>query len=109
MNVDGEEEILDTSALYTQVYVDKARLIGHIRSCLQSTPQVSLVQLLRKQPLEQGLAELVTYLQLGEDNFDLLVDDTVEETISWSVVDTYDERIERRVKLPRLIYLENTG
>lgn len=109
MDLGGEEEDLDKSVLYTQVYVDKARLLGHIQRSLQITPQISLVQLLRKQPLEQGLAELVAYLQLGEDHFDLLVDDSVEEIIAWSVKDTEDERLERRVKLPRLIFLENAG
>ncbi len=58
---------MDAAALYSQVVVDKARLARHIRHALQERSQVTLRELTDAQPLQQGLAELVTYLQLGSE------------------------------------------
>ncbi len=60
---------LDAAALFSQVVVDKARLARHIRHTLQARSQVTLRELCEMQPLQQGLAELVAYLQLAGDGF----------------------------------------
>lgn len=100
----GEEEA-DASALYHQVVVDKAALASHIRQSLQQASQVTLAELCKKRPLQKGLAELIAYLELGQEtlsarHFAMLVDEEQEEWIQWQ---TGEETV-RRAKVPRIIY-----
>lgn len=73
----------DASVLFEQIYVDPARLAQTVRQSLQRDPQISLARVIRAQPLEQGLAELVTYLSLTDDLFQVIFDETVTDQISW--------------------------
>lgn len=100
---------MDATVLYSQVFIDKARLMRHIRQALQDRPQVTLGGLCRLQPLQHGLAELVTYLQLGGDNFMIVVDEASSETIVWKSEspDTPDaQTCLKQAKLPRVILWE---
>jgi len=102
---DGDEN-LDTRALYSQVVVDKAVISAHIRQSLQNQSQVSLRELCQSHPLEQGLAELVAYLELGGNSgagerFTMVIDDTVEDRIEW----TGEQHTRRVARMPRVIYL----
>lgn len=102
---DGNEE-MDASALYTQVVVDKIALARHIRQSLQACSQVSLSELCRTRPLQKGLAELVAYLELGEEKisgtrFTMLIDESQEDHIAW----TGQDGTARLAHLPRIIYL----
>jgi hypothetical protein len=82
-SVEPGQDGFDASTLFEQVYVDPARLSLGVRRCLQHRTQVGLAELLREQPLEQGLAELVTYLALTDDTFRVVFDDTVREHVNW--------------------------
>lgn len=103
----GEGDI-DTSALYSQVIVDKARISRHIRQALQDRSQISLRDLIRSQPLRQGLAELVTYLQLGEESFAMSVDESIQDLIGWNGTTADGNPTERTATLPRVIFVRKT-
>jgi Protein of unknown function (DUF3375) len=110
--LDTEEEDVDTARLFNQVVVDKARLRAAIARALRRDPQVSLRRLLQEEPLQQGLAELVAYLELAHagntpgaaDGVRAVVDENVQESVHWQVVDTAGVVFERRARLPRVIY-----
>ncbi len=72
----GDEDV-DPAALYSQVVVDKARLARHIRQALQDADAGHAARAAgRASRCEQGLAELVAYLQLGAEAFQAVVDET---------------------------------
>ncbi len=105
----GNEE-LDSSALFSQVIIDKAAIKQHIRQSLQDKSQISLLELCHTRPISQGLAELVAYLELAGDHsqtgrFQIVVDDSIEDIISWQVLDKDNNSIKRKACLPRIIYL----
>ncbi len=91
----------EADALYAQVVIDKAQLARHIRHALQDLPQISLRELCDRQPLQHGLAELVTYLQLANEGFASVVDESVSEQISWRGADDCI----RQASLPRVIFV----
>lgn len=95
----GEAD-LDTQSLFNQVFVDKARLLGHVREALSAQSQISLGQLLDRNPLRQGLAELVAYLTLRGEDFDLVFDEASTEEIVWE-----GEERGRKARLPRLTFV----
>ena len=100
----GDQDI-DPSALFDQVMVDKARLTRHIRHALQERAQVTLGELVAAQPLQQGLAELVAYLQLGSDNFSIVVDEASSEPIRWQATAPKGQELLRSARLPRVIFM----
>jgi len=91
---------LDASALFDQVRVDKALLAGQVRQMLQQRAQVTLSEVLQAHPLQQGLGELVAYLQLASESTQAVVDDTVLEAVHWS-----NASGTRQAHLPRVIFV----
>ena len=105
--LEAGETDLDAAALFTQVRVDKSALSSHIRQSLQTKPQVSLGELLQTKPLEQGLGELVAYLQLASESPHAVVDDATLESVEWLATDHDHEPVTRRAQLSRVIFVRN--
>ena len=95
----GDED-LDAGALFSQFVVDKAALAQHVRQSLQQQTQITLAELLASRPLQQGLAELVAYLSLAAQPGRAVIDETVEDHVSW--VSRSGAR--KRATLPRVIF-----
>jgi hypothetical protein len=96
----GDEEI-DAAALFAQFMVDKGALAGHIRHALQDRTQITLRELLDLRPVQQGLAELVAYLQLAGENTKATVDEAVTDTVTWQT----PEGVGKQARLSRVIFL----
>lgn len=107
----GDDDI-DTGRLFDQIVVDKIRLRSTLQQALRKRAQISLRELLDTQPLRQGLAELVAYLELAHadadggtiDGLRALVDETVEEPVRWQAMNPNGETIVREARLPRVIF-----
>lgn len=102
----GEGEV-DETALYAQVVVDRVLLASHIRQALQEQSQVTLREVIASHPLQHGLAELVTYLQLGSETFNTMVDEATRELIDWEVTLDGGARVRKRATLPRMIFVRD--
>jgi len=106
---DGDDDI-DTARLFDQHVVDKARLREVLRQALRRQSQISLRALLVTQPLQQGLAELVTWLELahagssGLDGLRATVDDDVQEIVEWAMHGTDGSTVRRRAQIPRVVF-----
>ena len=108
--LEAGEADMDAAALFSQVRVDKAALSSHIRQSLQTRAQISLAELLQTRPLEQGLGELVAYLQLASDAPNSVVDESTLESVEWQAQDVQDnlhDPVTRRAQLPRVIFVRN--
>lgn len=107
IKIESDEPEVDDVALYLQVVIDKTQLARHIRNALQEHTQVTLRELTEMQPLKQGLAELVAYLQLGSDAFTTVVDGNTVDTIAWqrATTDGGEGATTRRARLPRVIFV----
>jgi len=100
MDIVAGAEDFDASLLFEQVYVDPQPLTRRIRQSLQREPQVGLGRLIEEHPLEQGLAELVTYLALEDPLFSVVFDDLHIDQVAWR-----DESGRDRVaRLPRVTF-----
>jgi hypothetical protein len=91
---------LDASALFNQVFVDKARLLGQIEEHLRSESQVSLKQVLSRTPLEEGLTELVAYFSIASESRYATIDESVNEEVAWRDRDGQM----RRARIPLLLF-----
>jgi hypothetical protein len=100
----GDADV-DSAALYAQVAIDRTQLARHIRQALQNRSQVTLRELIEAQPLRQGLAELVAYLQLGCESFRTVVDEDNSETITWKAAAADGVPVRKGARLPRVIFV----
>jgi len=102
LNLLAGEGDLDPHALFDQVRVDKALLAGQVRQMLQQRAQVTLSEVLAEHPLQQGLGELVAYLQLASESAHAVVDDSVLDTVQW-----HNAQTTRQARLPRVIFVRS--
>ncbi|MEB0057268.1 MULTISPECIES: DUF3375 domain-containing protein [unclassified Variovorax] len=103
--LDTGESDGDAAALFSQVVVDKAQLERHVRKALQERTQVTLKEMTQMHPLHHGLAELVAYLQLADETFGAVVDETNEDLIVWNSMGRDAISHPRRARLPRVIFV----
>ncbi|MCB2181617.1 MAG: DUF3375 domain-containing protein [Desulfobulbaceae bacterium] len=100
--VDIEEGSTDTLAdsLFEQVYVDEQELKANIRKALQTENQISLSELVKKFPLDKGLAELVAYLNLAVKDDMAVIDEEKPDIIAIP-----GRGKSKKVKLPKVIFI----
>ena len=96
---------LDAAILFSQLIVDKARLESNIRRALQVRSQITLRELCEREPLEQGLAELVAYLQLADETFESTVDESVTDPVIWEGTSAGGVPVQRQAAVPRVIFV----
>lgn len=96
----GEEDSLDSGALFEQRYIDQERLLAQLQQALQRESQVTLSELLQKYPLQQGLAELIGWLSIAGNDPKHLFDEEQQELLEWEG----ESSVVRRVKVPRVIF-----
>ncbi len=94
--LDPEAEAdIDVSVLFTQTFVDQARLAGNVRSLVPPRSSALLTDIIELFPLRHGAAEVVGYLALGDDDIEVVMDERDE-----SFVDIGEGDVVRRVRLP---------
>ncbi|KCZ72029.1 signal transduction protein [Candidatus Methanoperedens nitroreducens] len=103
-NIEFEEGYagsIDTDALYKQLYIDQEELKIKIREMLKFNSQVTLKQITEIYPVEKGLSEIITYLNIASKDKKSFIDDTVIEKITISNKETnkYFE-----IQVPQVIF-----
>jgi hypothetical protein len=96
---DADQET-DPAVLFEQFHVDPVPLAAGLREALRRQPTVGLKELVAQRPIQQGLAELVTYLSLNDETFRIVYDEERREQIGWAD----QEGTRRVVTLPRVSY-----
>ena len=96
----GDEKNVDTSRLYDLVMLDKARLRNNIKTELEDRSQIRLQQIIEAHPLKEGLAELVTYVHLAEEDPLALIHEDQQDEVQWKA----ETGLTRRARLPRIVF-----
>ncbi len=96
------DDAVELDALFNYFMVDTTRLRSAIDESLQDADQVTLRGVIETHGLPQGLAELVNYLKLADDDPRGAFVDDGTETISW----TADDR-QVAADIPTVIFVRN--
>lgn len=91
---------VDSDLLFTQTFVDQARLIDNIRSILPEHSAALLSDIVALYPLEHGAAEIVGYLALGDEEVTVAMDESDETVLDYHIPD--DPGTTRRARLPKV-------
>lgn len=97
--VAGDDEF-DTADLFGQVYVDPLVLRGHVARALVGRGQVSLGEVVRSEPLDSGLTELIAYFKIADDEGSAVFSEEERERIDW--VDESEGR--RMADVPLVVF-----
>lgn len=90
-------EDFDSSALLSQMYIDRDDLIRRVWDSLGPRDQVGLREVVARVPLQHGLAELVGYLSLVEPGLAVVFDELQRQRIGWK-----SDEVERVAELPKV-------
>lgn len=92
-----EESVTDYDSLFAQRFIDTARLADNIRAIVPQRSTAELAEVLELYPVEEGVAEILGYLSLSGDEFEVELHDDEETIIDYTdAVGTA-----RRARLPR--------
>jgi len=69
------------TALYEQQFVDKKELAKQVMRALKGRSQVTLADICEKFPVQKGLTELLTYLQLASESDNAIVESSITTSI----------------------------
>ena len=87
-------------ALYDTFYIDDSILRENINRLLMSRTEITLAELVSSYPVEQGMAEIIAYLQIAARDMRHSIDRTVYDTVTvWT-----RDGDEKQVNVPRIIY-----
>ena len=95
----GSEDF-STDSLFAQSYVDKEKLAGNVYRLLQQRDAVSLTEIIKEHPLEQGVNELVMYLVIAGENKNAAFYDHILEVVAWQE----PGGLTRRAEIPRVVF-----
>ncbi len=93
-------EDVDAEFLFTQTYIDQARLANIIRTVLPEDSSALLSDVVAAHPIEQGAAEIVGYLALNDEDVTVEMDDSDETVLDY--LDPADAHITKRARLPKV-------
>lgn len=96
----AEDADLEADLLFTQTYIDSARLAANIRSLLPEHSTALLSDIIAMYPIEQGAAELVGYLALADDDIEVEMDDSDETLLE--INDPEDPDHARLIRLAKV-------
>jgi hypothetical protein len=93
-----DQEALDISALFAQTFVDHARLADNIRTVVPQRSSALLTDIIGLYPIQQGVAEIIGYLALTDDDLDVTMDEADEILLEYADLDG----VPRRARLPKV-------
>ncbi|PID57762.1 hypothetical protein CSB45_05925 [candidate division KSB3 bacterium] len=91
-------ENADFQRLLNQFEINKESLLNRIRLRLHGSPQVTLLDVLEEYPLQDGLAELLTYFSIASQSSKHLIDDGQYDKIP------LQGEHRRVVRIPRIVF-----
>lgn len=99
----GDDDF-DSSAMLSQLYVDRDLLIQRVLSSFGKNNQVELREVIADELLGQGLAELIGYLSLQESGLSIVFDDKKRDLVHWKIGE-----VERVANLPAVSFIRKNS
>lgn len=97
----GSSDFIDATSLYNQFNIDSGKLKERIEDLLKTDSQVTLKSVIERYPVEKGLAEILTYMDLAFKDENAFVNEDISETII--VFNKITEK-QFKVGIPKIIF-----
>ena len=93
--------------LFDQFEMNRQELEENISKLLQNNAQVSLAELVKTYPIQNGLAEVLTYFSIATSSKQHLVNGENQEAIPWLVEEEVEVPVKKEIFLPQVIFIRN--
>lgn len=100
----GSSEEVNTSVLYDHFNIDPRELKSKIQEFLTSDSQVSLKSITEKYPINRGLVELVTYMDIASKSKKAIINEDVFEIM---VISNAVSGKQFQIQIPQVIFCRN--
>jgi len=97
----GSSEEVSTSILYDQSNIDPKELKSKIQEFLTSYSQISLKSITEKYPINRGLVELVTYMDIASKSKKAIINEDVSEIM---VIKNASSGNQYEIQIPQIIF-----
>lgn len=94
------DDAADADVLFLQTFIDQAKLVHNIRAALPENSEALLTDIISIHPVEQGAAEIVSYLAIDQADIEIEFDDGGQTVLDYS--DPEDDARTRRATLPQV-------
>ncbi|VAX36987.1 FIG149030: hypothetical protein [hydrothermal vent metagenome] len=98
----ADTEAIDLSILFNQFYINMDTLRRNIEAALLECSSITLVELIKKYPVNNGLAEVVGYFSIASEEGYEINEDQKEEVLM-----TYQDETVKKFLLPRVVFKKN--
>jgi len=97
-------EEAELSILFDQFEMNRQELEQNIADLLKYHVQVTLSQVVEYYPIQNGLAEVITYFSIASKSEKHLINTELSEQISWKLESEEEENL-KEIRLPQLVYV----
>ncbi|WP_324171590.1 DUF3375 domain-containing protein [Sulfurimonas sp.] len=98
---DKPQEInIEMDSFYNLFFVDEEILKKNIAQMLQSQPQCTLEQIIKKFTISKGISELVSYVNIAKNSEDTTVEESI--LVKLEVIDL--DGVTKVVKMPKIVF-----
>ncbi|MEZ4886127.1 MAG: DUF3375 domain-containing protein [Chitinophagales bacterium] len=99
-------EEAELSILFDQFEMNRQELEQNIADLLKYHAQVTLSQVVEYYPIQNGLAEVITYFSIASKSKKHLINTEISEEIAWKMEGKGEEDSSRKeIRLPQLVYV----
>lgn len=100
----GSPEEVDPSILYDLSSIDQRELKANIEQFLKSDSQVSLRTITEKYPINKGIAEILTYMDIASKSKKAIVNEEISEIM---LISNTISRKQFTIQIPQIIFCRN--
>ncbi len=90
--------------LFDQFEMDRQQLETNITELLKNNQEITLSEVVRKYPIQNGLAEVLTYFSIAATSKKHLIRDDKKESIPWILAEDIASA-KKEIHLPQVIYV----
>lgn len=90
--------------LFDQFEMNRQELEENIAQLLKKQAQVTLKEVVKSYPIQNGLAEVITYFSIAATSTQHLINEETKEAIPWKV-ELETELTNKEIQLPQVIYI----
>jgi hypothetical protein len=82
--------------------LDKQDIQNKIKALLKDKSEISLADILKIHPVENGLAEIITYVSIASRNQKHRIDADKKVAVAWM---NEEEKAEKKIMLPNVVFV----
>lgn len=95
----------DLGILFDRFELNREELEHKISIALEHRSEITLAEIIKIYPIENGLAEIITYFSIASQSNNHLINNDIKEKIAW---DNTEDEAHKNIQLPQILFVRAT-